>query len=73
VVVAKGENPYCRRYLLIEASDEECLAAIRRRNEEKPDGVYWDHVSDDMFHAVNPYITPPSPDEGFNVRAHVRP
>jgi predicted kinase len=52
----------------IEASDEECLDNIHRRNEEKPPGVYWGPVSDDLFHAVNPYFVPPSPDEGFQVR-----
>jgi predicted kinase len=26
---------------LIEASDEECLANIHRRNEEQPEGAYW--------------------------------
>jgi predicted kinase len=51
----------------IEATDDECLANIHRRNDEKPEGVYWGHVSDEMFHAVNPHIVPPSPDEGFRV------
>ena len=55
---------------LLERSDADCLANIHRRNDEKPEGVYWGHVSDDMFHAVTPYFDPPNPDERFNVRAH---
>ena len=51
----------------IEASDDECLDNIHRRNEEKPPGIYWGPVSDELFHAVTPHIVPPSPDEGFHV------
>ena len=50
---------------VIEASDAGCLANIRRRNDEKPAGVYFGHVSDEMFHAVTPYFAPPAPEEGF--------
>jgi predicted kinase len=51
----------------IEASDDECLANIHRRNDEKPAGIYWGHVSDEIFHAVTPYFAPPTPEEGFHV------
>ena len=51
----------------IEASDAECLDNIHLRNEEKPPGVYWGAVSDELFHTVNPHFVPPSPDEGFQV------
>lgn len=51
----------------IEASDAECLANIHRRNAEQPAGIYWGDVSDELFHAVNPHVTPPSPEEGFRV------
>jgi len=51
----------------IEASDAECLGNIHRRNDEKPPGVYWGPVSDELFHAVNPHFVPPSPEEGFQV------
>ena len=37
---------------LLEASDDECLASIHRRNAEKPAGVYYGDVSDELFHAV---------------------
>lgn len=51
----------------IEASDAECLANIHRRNAEQPAGIYWGDVSDELFHAVNPHVTQPSPEEGFRV------
>ena len=51
----------------IEADDAECLDNIHRRNDEQPAGIFWGPVSDERFHAVNPYIVPPSPEEGFNV------
>jgi len=55
---------------LIEASDAECLANIHRRNDEKPDGIYWGDVSDDIFHAVTAHFAPPGPEEGFRIVAH---
>jgi predicted kinase len=51
----------------IDASDAECLDNIHQRNAEKPAGIYWGDVSDELFHAVNPHIVPPSPDEGFHI------
>jgi predicted kinase len=52
---------------LIEATDAECLENIHRRNDEKPAGIYWGSVSDELFHAVNPHFVPPSPEEQFHV------
>jgi predicted kinase len=52
---------------VIEATDEQCLANIHRRNDEKPVGVYWGHVSDEIFHGVTAYFVPPAPEEGFTV------
>ncbi len=37
---------------VIPASDERCLSNIHRRNKEKPPGIYWGSVSDEMFHSV---------------------
>jgi predicted kinase len=51
----------------IDASDGECLANVHRRNDEKPAGVYFGDVSDELFHAVMPYFVAPGPDEGLNV------
>jgi predicted kinase len=54
----------------IEASDAECLANIHRRNDEKPAGIYWGDVSDEIFHAVTVFFDPPRPEEGFHVVPH---
>jgi hypothetical protein len=51
----------------IEASDDECLDNIHRRNDEQPAGIYWGAVSDELFHAVTAHFAPPSPDEGFHI------
>lgn len=56
----------------LEASDSECLANIHRRNEEKPAGIYFGHVADELFFAVNPYFVRPTSEEGFRVVPHVR-
>ncbi|CAN5825658.1 hypothetical protein BH11PSE3_BH11PSE3_29630 [soil metagenome] len=52
---------------VIELSDEACLANIHRRNDERPSGVFWGPVSDEMFHAVTAYFEPPQPEEGFHI------
>ncbi len=57
---------------VVEATDPECLANIHRRNSEKPPGIYWGHVTDELFQAVNPYFTPPTPEEGFKLLPLVR-
>jgi predicted kinase len=57
---------------VLELSDDECLANIHRRNDERPVGVYWGHVADEIFRAVTPRIVPPAPDEGFHVVTHAR-
>lgn len=55
---------------LIEASDAQCLANIHRRNVEKPPGVYWGSVADEMFHAATAYFVPPALTERFRIVAH---
>ena len=55
---------------VIEASDAQCLANIHRRNVEKPPGVYWGPVADEMFHAATAYFVPPAPDERFQIVTH---
>ena len=57
---------------VIEATDSECLANIRRRNEEKPPGIYWGYVSDETFHAVTVHFAPPQAEEGFRILRHAR-
>lgn len=58
---------------VIEASDAACLDNIHRRNDEKPSGVYWGAVSEEMFHAVTAYFVPPQPEEGFNLLERAGP
>jgi predicted kinase len=57
---------------VIEATDSQCLANIHRRNREKPAGIYWGHVSDEVFHEVTAYYAPPQPEEGFRILAHTQ-
>ena len=57
---------------VIEASDAQCLANIHRRNDEKPAGVYFGEVGDDMFHAVTLLFEPPQPTEGFRILQHAQ-
>jgi predicted kinase len=57
---------------VINASDEQCLANILRRNDEQPSGVYWGHVSDETFYAVTGYFEQPEAGEGFRTRLHAQ-
>lgn len=54
----------------IEASDALCRSRLRLRNETKPVGLYWGHVSEDIFDPVTKLIVPPSEAEGFNLVWH---
>lgn len=54
----------------IDATNDECLANIRRRNEDRTAGVYWGPVSDETFHAVTSHFVPPQLDEGFRIRSY---
>ena len=55
---------------VIETADAQCLANIQRRNKEKPAGVYWGDVTEEMFHRVNIYFVPPQHREGFQILVH---
>lgn len=57
---------------VLDATDSECLANIHRRNEEKPSGVYFGHVTDELFHAVTAHFEPPQPDEGLRILRRIR-
>jgi len=59
---------------VIEATDELCKARLRTRNETKPEGLYFGHVSEEIFDPVTSLLVPPSEAEGFNlVRHRARP
>jgi hypothetical protein len=55
---------------VIEATDELCKARLRKRNETMPEGLYFGHVSEDIFDPVTSLLAPPSQAEGFNVVRH---
>ncbi len=54
----------------IETSDELCRKRLRERNEAKPAGLYFGHVTEAIFDPVNRWVTPPSQAEGFNIIRH---
>jgi hypothetical protein len=55
---------------VIEATDELCKARLRKRNETMPEGLYFGHVSEDIFDPVTSLLALPSQAEGFNVVRH---
>jgi predicted kinase len=52
------------------AVDETCKARIEARNETKPKGIYFGHVTESHFDAVTRYFQEPAPDEGFRLVVH---
>jgi predicted kinase len=58
---------------VIESSDARCLDNIHRRNLERPPGVYFGEVSDELFHAVTAHFVAPRPEEGFRTQVHAPP
>jgi predicted kinase len=54
----------------IEATESECLARVHQRNEARPEGVYFGHVTDEQVAEVNKYFAEPSANEGFTVMLH---
>jgi predicted kinase len=54
----------------IVASDEQCKARLRLRNEIKPEGLYYGFVGEDRFDEVTRFFEPPSDQEGFRVVYH---
>lgn len=62
------ELPHQLHY--IEASDTLCVEQLKKRSEHLPAGTAF--TTEEEFHAVNRHFEPPSEEEGFNVRRHVR-
>jgi predicted kinase len=54
---------------VIEASDEAALEGLHKRNREKPEGVFYGEVSDELFHAVTAHFVPPTAEENFRIQA----
>ena len=55
---------------ILDVPDEEYRRRVQARNEAKPAGLYFGHVSDAIFDAVLPHITPPTDAEGFTLLSH---
>lgn len=55
---------------VLDLPDDECRRRVHARNEAKPAGLYFGHVSDAIFDAALPRITPPTDAEGFSVVFH---
>ena len=52
---------------VIAASDALCKMRLRRRNETKPEGLYYGYVGEELFDEVTKYFVPPSDEEGFEI------
>jgi len=54
----------------IDAPDDLSRTRLRERNATKPAGLYFGFVPETLLDPVNRAVTPPSPNEGFNVIWH---
>jgi predicted kinase len=48
---------------------DECRRRLHERNEQQPAGLFFGHVSDELFDRIVPLIVPATADEGFRVVA----
>lgn len=55
---------------VLDVPDDECRRRVHARNDTNPAGLYFGHVSDAIFDAVLPHITPPTEAERFTVVLH---
>ena len=53
------------RLHVITASDALCKIRLRQRNQIKPEGIYFGHVTEERFDEVTRYFVPPADDENF--------
>ena len=53
------------KLIYIEASDELCLMQIKKRRTTNPERSHFD--TEEVFHQVNSYFQPPTPEEGFDI------
>jgi predicted kinase len=64
----EARAPHLLHYLPL--SEEVCLERLRRRNLEKPEGLFFAETSDADFHAIARYFQVPEDVEGFNIVPH---
>lgn len=55
---------------LIELSDEECLQQLQKRNLERPEGSV--PMTEEEFHMITSYYSPPTKDEGFQIKVYTK-
>ncbi|WP_423201752.1 hypothetical protein [Edaphobacter modestus] len=65
---AAGSN-HLLHYLDI--PEETCLVRLRKRNEGKPEGLYYATTTEPEFRAISKYFQPPLLEEGFNLRREI--
>jgi hypothetical protein len=53
---------------VLEVADDECRRRVHVRSVDRPAGLYFGHVTDEVIEAVLPRIVPPSEAEGFTIR-----
>jgi predicted kinase len=58
---------------VLDVPHDECRRRVHARNDAKPAGLYFGHVSDAIFDAVLPHITLPTEAEGFTLVFHPIP
>lgn len=55
---------------VLDVDEAECRRRVRARNVDKPPGLYFGDVSDELIDRVLPHIVPPDEREGFHVVRH---
>ena len=51
----------------LDPPDATCRARLQQRNDDKPEGIYWGHVSQARYDEVVAYINAPQAEEGFDI------
>jgi predicted kinase len=52
----------------VDSTDDTCLAHIRQRNEERPEGSH--HLTPEQFAYISSFFEPPAQEEGFKIRRY---
>jgi len=54
----------------LDVDEEECLRRLLRRNEHKPEGLYFASTTEAEFRAICRYFQAPSVEEGLQIEKH---
>ena len=54
----------------LDVDEEECLRRLLRRNEHKPEGLYFASTTEAEFRAICRYFQAPSVEEGLRIEKH---